>query len=99
MSHGNGEQNGNDSRADFAKVLPFTPLHMHTSNNLQAWKEIQEGEQQASMMERNLTALEKKIDDLLAAAESQEQESKTQKASEADSAARAVGEDKSESEK
>jgi len=79
MSHENGETNGNDSRADFAK----------------AWKEIQEGEQHASMMERNLTALEKKIDDLLAAAESQEQEIKTQKASEADSAAVAVGEDKS----
>ena len=39
--------------------------------------------------------MEKKIDDLLAAAESQEQEIKTQKASEADSAAVAVGEDKS----
>jgi hypothetical protein len=45
-------------------------------------------------MERNLTALEKKIDDLLAAAESQEKEIKTAKASQGDSAAKAIGDDK-----
>ncbi len=45
-------------------------------------------------MERNLTALEKNIDDLLAAAESQEEEIKTQTASEVDSAAKAIGDDK-----
>ena len=61
---------------------------------MQAWKEIQEGEQQASAMEKNLTALEKKIDDLLAAAESQESEIKAQKAGKADGGAKALGQEK-----
>ena len=45
-----------------------------------------------------MTALEKKIDDLLAAAESQEKEIKTAKASQADSAAEAIGDDQASDE-
>jgi hypothetical protein len=47
-------------------------------------------------VEKNLTALEKKIEDLLASAEAQEQEIKAAKATSADGAATAIGDDKAE---
>ncbi|KIW03171.1 uncharacterized protein PV09_05398 [Verruconis gallopava] len=49
-------------------------------------REIREGEQQAAMMEKNLTALEKKIDAMLVMAEKTEREVKARQASQAGAA-------------
>ena len=73
------QQNGNaenvSNETDFAQVFPAEPFWHATEllmSHQQAFQDLAQGERTAAALEHHLTALEKKIEELLAKADEEE---------------------------
>jgi len=69
-SSDNPDTNGQSGEADFAKVKMRNSPRMRpeTDTDSQAFKELTRGEQTAAALEKQLSSIEKKIEELLAQA-------------------------------